>query len=188
MFKSLGEAETWTCLCADNSAPNWTRPFEVMCDASDYAIGVVLRQRIDSRQHVIYYTSRTLNEAQLNYTTTEKEFLAVVFALEKFCQYLLGSKTTIFTDHSALRYLMQKKDAKARLIRWILLLQEFNLEIKDKKGVENVVVDHLSRISNALVEMIPMNESFPDEHILVMCKEPWYADILKLPCNRVDTF
>ena len=114
------------------SAPDWTRPFEIMCDASDYAIGAVLGQCIDNRQHVIYYASRTLNEAQLNYTITEKEFLAVVFALEKFRQYLLGSRTTIFTDHSALRYLMQKKDAKARLIRWILLLQEFDLEIKDK--------------------------------------------------------
>jgi len=84
-----------------------------------------------------------LNEAQLNYTTTEKEFLAVVFALEKFRQYLLGSKTMIFIDQSALRYLMQKKDAKSRLILWILLLQEFDLEIKDKKDVENVVADHL---------------------------------------------
>ena len=83
-----------------------------MCDASDFAIGAVLGQRIDNKQHVIYYSSRTLNDAQLNYTTTEKEFLAVVFALEKFRPYLLGSKTTIFTDHSALRYLMMKKDAK----------------------------------------------------------------------------
>ena len=93
-----------------------------MCDTSDYAIGAVLGQRIKNRQHVNYYTSRTLNEAQLNYITTEKEFLVVVFTLEKFCHYLLGYKTTIFTDHSALRYLMHKKDAKARLIHWILLL------------------------------------------------------------------
>jgi len=126
---------------------------------------------------VIYYASRTLNEAQLNYTTTKKEFLAVVFALEKFCQYLLGSKTTIFTDHSALRYLMQKKDAKVRLIRWICLLQEFDLEMKDKKGVENVVAGHLSRIPNAPTEMIPINENFSDMHIFVMCKEAWFADI-----------
>ena len=104
-----------------------------MCDASDFTIGVVLGQRIDNKQHVIYYSSWTLSDAQLNYTTTEKEFLAVVFALKKFRPYLLGSKTTIFVDHSALRYLMMKKDAKARLIRWILL-QEFNLEIRDKKG------------------------------------------------------
>ena len=84
-----------------------------MCDASDFAIGAFLRHCIDNKQHVIYYSSRTLNDTQLNYTTTKKEFLVVVFALEKFHPYLLGSKTTTFTDHSALRYLMAKKDAKA---------------------------------------------------------------------------
>jgi len=120
-----------------------------MCDASDFAIGAVLGQRIDNRQHVIYYSSRTLNDTQQNYTMTEKEFLAVVFALEKFRPYLLGLKTVIFTDHSALKYLMTKKEAKARLIRWILLLQEFDLKIRDKRGIENAVTDHLSRIPNA---------------------------------------
>jgi len=99
------------------SAPDWFKPFEIMCDASDFAIGAVLGQRIDNKQHVIYYSCRTLNDAQLNYTTTEKEFLAVMFALEKFHPCLLGSKTIIFTDHSALRYIMRKKDAKAQLIR-----------------------------------------------------------------------
>jgi len=112
-----------------------------MCDASDFAIGVVLWQRIKDRQHVIYYSSRTLNDTQQNYTTTEKEFLVVVFALEKFQPYLLGLKTVIFTDHSALKYLMTKKEAKTRLIWWILLLQEFDLEIRDKRGIENVVAD-----------------------------------------------
>ena len=72
-----------------------------MCDASDFAIGAVLGQRIDNKQHVIYYSSKTLNDAQINYTTTEKEFLALMIALEKFHPYLLGSKITIFTDHSA---------------------------------------------------------------------------------------
>ena len=76
------------------SAPDWSKPFEIMCDASDFAIGTVLGQHIDNKQHVIYYSSRTLNDAQLHYTTLEKEFLAVVFALEKFRPYLLGSKTT----------------------------------------------------------------------------------------------
>ena len=118
---------------------------------------------------MIYYSSRTLNDAQLNYTTTEKEFLAVVFALEKFLPYLLGSKTTIFIDHSALRYLM--KDAKTRLIRWILL-QEFDLEIRDKKGVENVVADHLSRIPNSPCNKLPINEDFPDENLLAISREP----------------
>jgi len=119
-----------------------------------------------------------LNDAQQNYTTTEKEFLTVVFVLEKFCPYLLGSKTTVFTDHSALRYLIIKKDAKARLIRWILLLQEFDLEIGDKKDGKNVVVDHLSRIPNTPIEEELINKDFPDEHILTIFKEPWYADIV----------
>ena len=127
---------------------------------------------------MIYYSSRTLNDAQLNSITTEKEFLAVVFALEKFRLYLLGSKTTIFTDHSALRYHMTKKDAKARLIRWILLLQEFDLEIRDKKGVENVVADHLSRIPNSPYNELPINEDFLDENLLAIFRESWFADIV----------
>ncbi|RVW62016.1 Retrovirus-related Pol polyprotein from transposon 17.6 [Vitis vinifera] len=127
-------------------APNWKLPFEVMCDSSDLAMGAVLGQREDGKPYVIYYASRTLNEAQKNYTTTEKELLAVVFALDKFRAYLVGSSIVVFTDHSALKYLLTKQDAKARLIRWILLLQEFNLQIRDKKGVENVVADHLSRL------------------------------------------
>ena len=114
-------------------APNWQLPFEVMCDASDFAIGVMLGQREDGKPYVIYYASKTLNEAQRNYTTTEKELLAVVFALDKFRAYLVGSFIVVFIDHSTLKYLLTKHDAKARLIRWILLLQEFNIQIKDKK-------------------------------------------------------
>ncbi|RVW83032.1 Retrovirus-related Pol polyprotein from transposon opus [Vitis vinifera] len=114
-------------------APNWQLLFEVMCDASDFAIGVVLGQREDEKPYVIYYVSKTLNEAQRNYTTTEKELLAVVFALDKFRAYVVGSFIVVFTNNSALKYLLTKQDAKTRLIRWILLLQEFNLQIKDKK-------------------------------------------------------
>jgi len=82
--------------------PDWSKPFEIMCDASDFAINAVFGQHIDNKEHVISYSSRTLNDAQLNYTRTEKEFLVVVFTLEEFRAYLLGSKITNFTDHSAL--------------------------------------------------------------------------------------
>jgi hypothetical protein len=95
--------------------PNWGEPFEIMCDASDYAVGPVLLQRIEKLPHVIYYASKTLN-AQLNCSTTKKELLAVVFVLDKFRSYLLGSKIIIYSDHTALKYLFSKKDAKSCLI------------------------------------------------------------------------
>ncbi|KAJ9535713.1 hypothetical protein OSB04_un001134 [Centaurea solstitialis] len=164
------------------TAPDWSLPFTVMCDASDTAVGAVLGQKRDNRMHVIYYASKTLDEAQVNYATTEKEFLAVVFACEKFRSYLVGAKVIIYTDHTALKYLMAKKDAKPRLIRWVLLLQEFDIEIRDKKGAENPVADHLSRLEED--GKIPkhktiINESFPDEQLFgVSSSEPWYADMV----------
>ncbi|RVW19322.1 Retrovirus-related Pol polyprotein from transposon opus [Vitis vinifera] len=159
-------------------APNWELPFEVMCDSSDYAIGVVLGQREDGKPYVIYYASKSLNDAQRNYTTTEKELLAVVYALDKFRAYLIGSSIVVFTDHSALKYLLTKQDAKARLIRWILLLQEFNLQIRDKKGVENVVVDHLSRLNIAHdTHGLPINDDFPEESLMLVEEVPWFAHI-----------
>ncbi|CAL8089530.1 unnamed protein product [Prunus armeniaca] len=147
--------------------PDWSLPFELMCDASDYALGAVLGQRKDKKPHVIYYASRTLNDAQLNYSTTEKELLAVVFALDKFRSYLLGTKVIIYSDHAALKYLLTKKEAKPRLIRWMLLLQEFDVEIRDKRGCENVVADHLSRLVHE-EELLPIPEAFPDEQLLTI--------------------
>jgi len=158
--------------------PNWDLPFELMCDASDYAVGAVLGQRVGRAPHAIYYASRTLDDAQLNYTTTEKELLAVIFALEKFRSYLIGSKVVVYSDHAALRYLLTKKDAKPRLIRWILLLQEFDLEIKDSKGTENVVADHLSRMVLD-DDSPPIQDVFPDEQLLAITSEtPWFADLV----------
>jgi len=118
-FNCLKKALTTTLII---QAPNWTVAFELMCDASNYALGVVLAQRIEKQPSVIYYASRTLDVAQANYTTIEKEFLAVVFALEKFKSYLLGSPVVVFTDHAPLKYLLKKVESKPRLIRWMLWL------------------------------------------------------------------
>ena len=112
-------------------ASDWELPFELMCDESDYAVGAVLGQQKNKVFDAIYYASKTLNEAELNYATTEKEFLSIVFAFEKFRPYLIGNKVIVFTDHSAIKYLMTKKDVKPSLIRWVLLVQEFDVEIKD---------------------------------------------------------
>ncbi|XP_022041043.1 uncharacterized protein LOC110943612 [Helianthus annuus] len=130
-------------------APDWELPFELKCDASDFAVGTVLGQRRDKHFHLIYYASKTLNDAQEHYTTTEKELLAVVFAFDKFRSYLVLSKTIVYTDHATLRYLFSKQDAKPRLICWILLLQEFDIEIRDKKGAEKLAADHLSRLEHS---------------------------------------
>nr|GFB58727.1 hypothetical protein [Tanacetum cinerariifolium] len=102
-------------------APNWDQPFELMCDASDYVVGVVLGQRIEKYFRPIHYASKTMNQAEANYTTTEKEMLAYLFA---------------------------KKDAKARLLRWILLLQEFDFKVIDTRGAKNYAADHLLRLEN----------------------------------------
>ncbi|GJV51301.1 reverse transcriptase domain-containing protein [Tanacetum coccineum] len=116
-------------------APNWGHPFELMCDASDYAIGAVLGQRIEKHFRPIHYASKMMTEAESNYTTTEKEMLAV-------------------------------KDAKARLLRWVLLLQEFDFKVIDTKGAENYAADHLSRLENPYENVFDpkeINETFPLE-------------------------
>ncbi|GJZ48145.1 reverse transcriptase domain-containing protein [Tanacetum coccineum] len=147
-------------------APNWDQPFEIMCDASDYAIGAVLGQRIEKHFRPIHYASKTMTEAETNYTTTEKEMLAVVYAFEKFRSYLIMNKSVVYTDHSALKYLFNKKDAKARLLRWVLLLQEFDFKVIDTKGAENYAADHLSRLENPYENIFDpkeITETFPLE-------------------------
>ncbi|GJY42324.1 reverse transcriptase domain-containing protein [Tanacetum coccineum] len=152
-------------------SPDWNVPFELMCDASDFAVGAVLGQRIDGKFKPIYYASKTLNNAQEHYTTTEKELLAVVFSFDKFRQYLILSKTVVYTDHSALKYLFSKEDAKPRLIRWVLLLQGFDIEIKDKKGAENLAADHLSRLENPDLGTFTEEEitdEFLNKHLMIL--------------------
>jgi hypothetical protein len=142
-------------------------------------VGAVLGQRKDKKPYVIYYASKTLNSAQMNYTTTEKELLTVVFVCEKFRSYLVGSPVIVFSDHVALKYFLSKKDSKAKLVRWILLLQEFDITIKDKKGTENVVADHLSRLTiDSTSDITQINDYFPDESLLFISTMPWFVNIV----------
>jgi nitrogenase molybdenum-iron protein alpha/beta subunit len=119
--------------------------------------------------HTIYYANRTLNDAQLNYATTKKK--DNMYAFDMFHTYLIGNKVIVYTDHATIRHLVFKKDVKPRLIRWVLLLQEFDVEIKDKKGIENVMANHLSRLE-LLEQLEPqvtvINENFPDERIFAI--------------------
>nr|GEW94730.1 hypothetical protein [Tanacetum cinerariifolium] len=138
--------------------PNWNLPFELMCNASDFAIGAVLGQRKTKHFQPIHYASKTMTEAQIHYTTMEKEMLSVVYAFEKFQPYLVLSKSIVYTDHSTLKYLLNKQVSKPRLIRWVLLLQEFDIIIRDKKGTENLAADHLSRLENPHMDVLENND------------------------------
>jgi hypothetical protein len=152
-------------------------PFMIMCDASDCAIGAVLGQLKDKKQYATSYARKTLTRPQLNYATTEKELLSMVFAIKKFRSCLVGSKVIVYTDHAALKYLLMTKDAKPRLIQWILLLQEFDMEIRDKKGVENSVVDHLSHLQFEKFDELPINDYMRDDTLLkVTTTDPWYSN------------
>ena len=167
--------------------PDWNREFEIMCDASDFAMGAVLEQKAEKVFKAIYYANKTFNEAQENYSTTEKEMMAIVFACEKFRPYIMGSHVIIHTDHAAIKYLMEKKEAKPRLIRWVLLLHEFDLEIKDKKGCDNAIVDYLSRVEKPALqeEETKTTKNIPDEKLFQLSlQSPWYADIVNfLACG-----
>nr|GFA20692.1 reverse transcriptase domain-containing protein [Tanacetum cinerariifolium] len=165
-------------------APDWDLPFELMCDASEFAIGAVLGQRQEKHFRPIHYASKIMTEAELNYTTTEKEMLAVVYAFEKFRSYLILNKSIMYTDHSTLKYLFAKKDSKARLLRWVLLLQEFTFKVIDTKGAENLAADHFSRLENPhqnVLDPKEINETFPLEtlNIVSFCgnsSTPWFVD------------
>nr|GEW04395.1 reverse transcriptase domain-containing protein [Tanacetum cinerariifolium] len=161
-------------------APDWDMPFELMCDA----IGAVLGQRRDKHFWPIHYASKTMTEAESKYTTTEKEMLAVVYAFEKFRSYLILNKSIVYTDHSALKYMFLKKDSKARLLRWVLLLQEFTFKVVDTKGAKNLAADHLFRLENPhqnVLDPKEINESFPLETLNLVSSRgsqstSWFAD------------
>ncbi|GJY24350.1 reverse transcriptase domain-containing protein [Tanacetum coccineum] len=141
--------------------------------------------RVDKMlQRPIHYASKTMNEAESHYTTTEKEMLAAVYAFEKFRSYLVLNKSIVYTDHSALKYLFSKKDSKARLLWWVLLLQEFTFKVIDTKGAENLTADHLSRLENPYKNVLDpkeVNEKFSLETLNMVTSRgdsstPWFAD------------
>nr|GEU54377.1 hypothetical protein [Tanacetum cinerariifolium] len=146
--------------------------------------GVVLRQCQEKHFRPIHYASKTMTEAESNYTTTKKEMLAVVYAFDKFRSYLIMNKSIVYTDHSTLKYLFAKKDSKARLLRWVLLLQEFKFKVIDTKGAKNLAVDHLSRLENphqSVLDKKEINETFPLETLNMVSfrgnsSTPWFAD------------
>ncbi|GJT28745.1 reverse transcriptase domain-containing protein [Tanacetum coccineum] len=175
-FKSLKEKLTCTPVTV---SPNWYLPFELMCDASEFSVGAVLGQKDGKHFYPIYFVSKTLNTAQQKYTITEKELMAGVFAFDKFRPYMILSKTIVYTDHPALRHLFKKQDAKLHLIRWILLLQEVDIKIKDKKGTENVAADHLSQIENdETSDDNDVDDNFPGKTLMEITTRdiPWFAD------------
>nr|GEX58039.1 reverse transcriptase domain-containing protein [Tanacetum cinerariifolium] len=157
-----------------------------MCDASDFAVGTVLGQWKTKLFQPIHYASKTMMDAQAHYTTTIKELLVVVYAFEKFRPYLVLSKTIVYTDHSALKYLFAKQDAKPRLLQWDFLLQEFDVVIRDKKGAENLAADHLTTLENPHqddLENKEINETFPFETLGMISfhgdsSTPWKKYIL----------
>nr|GEW18266.1 reverse transcriptase domain-containing protein [Tanacetum cinerariifolium] len=165
-------------------APDWDMPFELMCDASDFAIGAVLGQRQDKNFRPIHYASKTMTAAESNYITIEKEMLAVVYAFEKFRSYLIMNKSIVYMDHFALKYPFAKKDSKARLLRWVLFLQEFTFKVIDIKGAKNLAADHLSRLENPRQNVLDpkeINESFPPETLNLVSTRgnqstSWFAD------------
>nr|GEW52195.1 reverse transcriptase domain-containing protein [Tanacetum cinerariifolium] len=178
-FQTLKEKLTEAPILID---PNWDQPFELMYDASDFAVGAVLGQRIEKHFRPIHYASKTMTEAESNYTTIEKEMLAVVYAFEKFHSYLIKNKSIVYTDHSALKYIFAKKDAKARLLRWILLLQDFDFKVVNTKGAKNNAADHLSGLENPYENVFDpkeINEFFPLEMISKLSHHdqstPWFS-------------
>ena len=166
--------------------PKWGEPWHVFTNASGFCIGLVLSQKDEyGKDHPVYYASRQLNHAERNYTTTEREALGLVYACRKFRHYLLGYKTYFYTDHNALKYLVNQTDLSGRIARWMLLLMEFDFEIIVKPGRMHDNADYLSRLKGkGSVENIP--DDFPDEQLFHIEGEgSLYYDIVRYLVNGI---
>ena len=159
-------------------APRWGEVWYVSIDTSGFCIGVVLAQHDDdSKEHPVYFASRQLNDAENKYTTTEREALGMVFTCKKFRYYLLGYKSVFQTDHNPLKHLANKADISGKLARWMLLLQEFDIEVKVKPGKAHQNADYLSRIKDEPgFELV--GDTFPDEDLFIINVESPYRKII----------
>lgn len=158
--------------------PNWALPFHIHGYASHKAIEEALGQIDEKLPYAIYFISKNLLKVELNYTVTEKELLAIMHSLNKFRHYIIGYQTFVHTEHAAIKYLMNKPDLNARIIRWLLLLQWFDLTIADKPGKENVVAYFLSQVNLLAGEEGMMIDQLPDDHLFaILVLSRWFVDI-----------
>eukprot|EP00253_Pinus_taeda_P003350 PITA_03350 len=159
--------------------PNWVLPFHIHTNALSKAIGVALGKIDEMLPYAIYFISKNLSKVELNYMVTKKELLAIVHSLNKFRHYITCYHTFVHTDKIEIRYLMNKPNVNASIIRWLLLLQQFDLTIIDKPSKENVVADFLFRL-NLLVGEGMVDDQMSDEHLFsISVLSPWFADIAK---------
>jgi hypothetical protein len=168
------------------AVPKFDREFHVTGDASGFCIGIILWQYGEEKEErPIYYASRQMSPAEKNYTTTERECLPIIYACKKFRHYLLGYDVVFHTDHDAIRYLVNKPDLSGRIARWVMLLQEFQYQIKVKPGVGNKNVDYLSRLEEGVINQ-SLTADFPDEHLFaIRVEEDMYAEIRNYLKNGV---
>ncbi|GJS22920.1 reverse transcriptase domain-containing protein [Tanacetum coccineum] len=192
VLKSHKRAIAWKL----SDIKDWDLPFELMCDASDFAIGAFLGQRHEKHFRPIHYASKTMNEAESHYTTTEKEMLVVVYAFEKFLSYLVLNKSIVYTDHSALKYLFAKKDSKARLLPWVTPLQEFDFNLivtqKERRISGRTSLPIRKNRMKKVLDPKEVNEKFPLETLNMVTSRgdlstPWFADYVNYHAENFIT-
>jgi hypothetical protein len=157
--------------------PNWKLPFHISSYTSDISIDIVLGNEEDKKPYAIYFISKNLTPTELNYTVTEKEFLSVIHAINKFRHYITGYPIILYIDHSAIKYLANKPINNGWVTRWLLLLQEFNITINDWPKRENLVANFLFRVPKTDDSLI-VEDQFPEGHLFTFTiKTPWYVDV-----------
>ena len=161
--------------------PDWGKPFHVFCDASNVAVGSALCQATGQKEkdQPVAYASKQLTPAEKNYSTTERECLAMVFLVKKFRHYLICNPVVFFVNHMAIKYLVNKAELSGRLARWVLLLEEFDYTVEYKPGRMLLQADHLSRLSEEMGTS-PIDDKFIDDNFFLVTSSPdWYARIVE---------